>query len=195
MTFTRHSGPSSRPHTKDTRSAPFGTDRPISGSPGDREATDSANDLNEPPPQADDNAAPVRRGRPSVAEAEALSGRILDASWQVLQSGGFETFTFDRVARHAHIGKATIYSRFPGKLDLMRALLQRRIEQRTDYLNQQGLNLSIRDAFHVRAAEVMKMLFSPDGVLVERLIDWLDQEIGEGQTMRAHAYRNAIELI
>ena len=41
----------------------------------------------------------VRRGRPSIAEAEALSGRILDASWDILLAGGFENFTFDRVAR------------------------------------------------------------------------------------------------
>ncbi len=113
----------------------------------------------------------------------------------MLQAGGFESFTFDRVARHAHIGKATIYSRFPGKIELMRALLIRRIAQRTDYLNQQGYNLPVRQAFQFRAAEVMKMLFSPDGVLMERLIDWLDQEIGEGQSMRANAYRNAIDVI
>jgi AcrR family transcriptional regulator len=147
-------------------------------------------------PADDTDCTPqARRGRPSVAEAEALSGRILDASWQVLQAGGFETFTFDRVARHAHIGKATIYSRFPGKLELMQALLLRRIEQRSDYLKQQSSNLPVRQAFYLRAADVMKMLFSPDGVLMERLIDWLDQEIGEGQSMRANAYRNAIDSL
>lgn len=137
----------------------------------------------------------VRRGRPSIAEAEALSGRILDASWDVLLAGGFENFTFDRVARHAHIGKATIYSRFPGKIDLMQALLLRRIELRAIHLRQQGSNLGVEAAFKLRAEVVIKMLFSPDGVQVERLIDWLDQEIGEGQLMRANAYRNAIESI
>ncbi len=147
----------------------------------------------EPLPQTE--APQVRRGRPSIAEAEALSGRILDASWEVLLAGGFEYFTFDRVARHAHIGKATIYSRFPGKIELMQALLLRRIEQRTEHIRQQGSNLPIEAAFLRRAADVMKMLFSPDGVMVERLIDWLDQEIGEGQQMRANAYRAAIESI
>jgi AcrR family transcriptional regulator len=141
-----------------------------------------------------DTVAP-RRGRPSIAEAEALSGRILDASWDVLLAGGFETFTFDRVARHAHIGKATIYSRFPGKIELMQALLLRRIELRTDYLMQQASNLGIEATFRLRAETVITMLFSPDGVMVERLIDWLDQENGEGQAMRAHAYRNAIDTI
>ena len=113
----------------------------------------------------------------------------------MLLSGGFENFTFDHVARHAHIGKATIYSRFPGKLELMQALLLHRIELRADYLNQQGSNLGVEAAFRLRAEAVIKMLFSPDGVLVERLVDWLDQEIGEGERMRANAYRNAIETI
>jgi AcrR family transcriptional regulator len=137
----------------------------------------------------------IRRGRPSIAEAEALSGRILDASWAVLLAGGFENFTFDRVARHAHIGKATIYSRFPGKIELMQALLLRRIEQRTDQIRQQGYDLPIESAFRLRAADTMKLLFSPDGVMTERLIEWLDQEIGEGPQMRANVYRNAIESI
>jgi len=137
----------------------------------------------------------VRRGRPSIAEAEALSGRILDASWDVLHAGGFENFTFDRVARHAHIGKATIYSRFPGKIELMQALLLRRIAQRSVQIKQQGTDLPVETAFRLRATDTMKMLFSPDGVLTERLIDWLDQEIGEGPQMRANAYRTAIESI
>lgn len=137
----------------------------------------------------------VRRGRPSIAEAEALSGRILDASWDVLLAGGFENFTFDRVARHAHIGKATIYSRFTGKIELMQALLHRRNAQRADHIRQQGSDLPVEQAFHLRASNIMKMLFSPDGVMIERLIDWLDQEIGEGQQMRANAYHAAIETI
>jgi len=137
----------------------------------------------------------VRRGRPSVAEAEALSGRILDASWDVLLTGGFESFTFDRVARHAHIGKATIYSRFPGKVELMRALLLRRIEMRSDHFRSAGSHMSIEAAFCLRAANTIKILFSPDGTLLERLIDWLEQETGEGQRMRAQAYRDAIESV
>jgi AcrR family transcriptional regulator len=137
----------------------------------------------------------VRRGRPSIAEAEALSGRILDASWDVLLAGGFESFTFDRVARHAHIGKATIYSRFPGKVELMHALMRKRLDSRTDYLREQGSDLPLEAAFRVRASTTIKMLFSPDGLLLERLIDWLDQENGDSQAIRVAAYRTAVGII
>lgn len=137
----------------------------------------------------------MRRGRPSVAEAEALSGRILDASWQVLLSGGFEGFSFDRVARHAHIGKATIYSRFPGKLELMRALLARRVGQRIEAIEAQGSNLPLEAAFRLRAADTIAMLFSPDGLLTERLIDWLEQESGADGRLRAKVYAFVLESI
>lgn len=137
----------------------------------------------------------VRRGRPSIAEAEALSGRILAASWDVLLAGGLESFTFDRVARHAHIGKATIYSRFPGKAELLRALVANRIALRSDHLKQRGSDLPLEQAFCLRAADTIKMLFSPDHVLLERLIDWLEQETGEGHRMRVAAFRDAIESV
>ena len=124
-----------------------------------------------------------------------MSGRILDASWNILLTCGFEGFTFDRVARHAHIGKATIYSRFPGKTELMRALLERRIAQRTEYLLAQGSDLPVEQAFRLRASDTMSVLLAPDGIMTERLIDWLDQETGQGRIVRARAYRNAIEAI
>lgn len=138
----------------------------------------------------------ARRGRPSVAEAEALPGRILDAAWDVLLDSGFDSFTFDRVARHAHIGKATIYSRFANKIDLMRALLLQRVALRTSTVQALGDNLPLEQAFALRAADIMKSLFSADGVLLERLIDWVDQELPVGQiSARALAYHNAIESI
>lgn len=130
-----------------------------------------------------------------MAEAEALSGRILDASWEVLLVDGLDAFTFDRLARHAHIGKATIYSRFPGKRELFRALLARWITQRIAALEAQGSHLSSEAAFRLRAVDTMTMLFSPDGQLSERLIDWLEQESGGAERLRAKVYAYALESI
>lgn len=138
----------------------------------------------------------VRRGRPSVAEAEQLYGKILDASWDVLLEVGFEAFTFDRVARHARIGKATIYSRFAGKRELFEALLHHGIAKRKQFLDAQGEHLPVADAFRLRATEAMELLFSPDGKLMERLIDVLDNEAGSAQGgYRAYVYRSAVEQI
>lgn len=139
----------------------------------------------------------ARRGRPSVAEAEQLSGRILDASWEVLLQGGFEHFTFDRVARHARIGKATIYSRFAGKNELLTSLLMRRIEFRREKIMAHGKDLPVMESFCLRATEFLLLIASPEGVLMERLTDWLDQESSAGETRgtRALVYAHAIHSI
>jgi hypothetical protein len=90
--------------------------------PSATEQTDGPTDLIVTCADEGSESRAVRRGRPSAAEAEQIVGRILEASWDVLLAEGFEGFTFDRVARHAHIGKATIYSRFANKRELMGAL-------------------------------------------------------------------------
>ena len=100
----------------------------------------------------------VKRGRPSIAEAEQLSGKILEASWQVLLETGFDGFTFDRVARHAHIGKATIYSRFANKRELMETLLAHSIERRHALIMAQGDDLPFVEAFTLRATEALALL-------------------------------------
>jgi AcrR family transcriptional regulator len=139
---------------------------------------------------------PGRRGRPSVAEAEQLYGKILEASWQVLLDTGLDTFTFDRVARHAHIGKATIYSRFAGKRELLEALVQHGIWKRRAAISAIDSSRSLAETFRTRAVETLELLHSPDGKLMERLIDWLDTEAGSPQGgYRATVYRTAVDTI
>ncbi|MCW1384140.1 TetR/AcrR family transcriptional regulator [Novosphingobium sp. KCTC 2891] len=156
-------------------------------------ATDSS--LACEPESADSGHAIPRRGRPSVADAGRLSEKILEASWQVLLSFGFEHFTFDRVARHAHIGKATIYSRFAGKAELMQALLDWRIGRQRASILAHGIDQPPVEAFTARATRVLDMLFSPDGMLMERLIDWVDQEAGRQGCGRGAVYDNALHSI
>ncbi|MCX7283014.1 MAG: helix-turn-helix domain containing protein, partial [Novosphingobium sp.] len=73
-------------------------------------------------PDRSETASTSKRGRPSLEEAQRLPQRILEAGWEVLREHGFDAFTFDRVARHAHIGKATIYTRFGCKREFFDAL-------------------------------------------------------------------------
>ena len=115
----------------------------------------------------------------------------------MLLQGGFEHFTFDRVARHARIGKATIYSRFAGKNELLTALLMRRIEFRRQMIMAHGQDLPVMESFCRRATEFLLLIASPEGALMERLTDWLDQETGTGETRgtRALVYAHAIKSI
>jgi len=102
---------------------------------------------------------------------------------EVLLVGGFEHFTIDRVARHAHIGKATIYSRFPGKGELMLALLARRIEMRSDFSNRRALTWRSRMRF------VSALLKPSRPVFPQRRFDGtVDRLAGAGNRRRpAHA--------
>lgn len=63
-----------------------------------------------------------RRGRPRSAESERA---ILDATMQLLASGGFAALTLDRVAARARASKSTIYRRWPTKEHLMIAVASR----------------------------------------------------------------------
>ncbi|MDE2562658.1 MAG: TetR/AcrR family transcriptional regulator [Sphingomonadales bacterium] len=137
-----------------------------------------------------------RRGRPSAAEAERLSDHILDTGWRMLLEGGFESFSFERLARAARTGKPTIYSRFGDKRGFLRSLLERRNLERTKKIRAMGRDLPFEQALCVQASHVLDMLFSDEGVLFERLVDWIDEEPGgDGPTARGAAYDNAIASI
>lgn len=127
-----------------------------------------------------DGAAPAgRRGRPSLEEAQRIPERILEAGWEVLRDHGFDAFTFDRVARHARIGKATIYARFPGKREFLEALLAHKATQRQVTILAVGRGMPIIEAFCKRAIVVIETLVSSEGIMMERLVDWCDQEFGD----------------
>jgi AcrR family transcriptional regulator len=72
-------------------------------------------------------AARVRRppGRPRSAEADAA---ILDAAIELFADEGYEGFTVEAVATRAGVGKATVYRRYPGKLDLVVAACRARAD-------------------------------------------------------------------
>jgi AcrR family transcriptional regulator len=135
----------------------------------------------------------VRRGRPSLEEAQRLPSRILQAGWEVLAEHGFENFTFDRIARHAHIGKVTIYNRFAGKAEFLEALLKFKVIERRMSILAVGADLPLIEGFYLRAVAVVEIMLSPDGVLMERLLDWCDQELGDGVTnYRLAMYEDAL---
>ena len=63
-------------------------------------------------------SAEVRRppGRPRSAEADEA---ILDAAIELFADAGLEGLTVEGVAARAGVGKATVYRRYPGKLELV----------------------------------------------------------------------------
>ena len=66
-----------------------------------------------------DEKASRRRG-------QALEDAILDAAWNVLETGGWTGFTFGAVADRAQSSKPVLYRRWRTREDLLRATLRRR---------------------------------------------------------------------
>lgn len=61
------------------------------------------------------------RGRPRDPRTDT---RILDAAAELIIERGFDGMTVDDVAERAHVGKATVYRRWPSKSDLAVASLR-----------------------------------------------------------------------
>ncbi len=67
-------------------------------------------------------ATPRPRGRPRSVEADEA---ILDAALRCFAQVGFDGLTMEAVAARAGVSKATIYRRYPGKVELVTAAAQR----------------------------------------------------------------------
>ena len=135
-----------------------------------------------------------RGGRPSAAEAELIADHILEAGWQLLLEDGFERFSFDRLARAASVGKPTIYSRFANKHEYLRALLEHRLTKRQNEVAAMATDLPFKEGIVLLASQAVTLFLSPEGRLIDRLIDWVDNEGGVGRpSVRSWAARNGID--
>jgi AcrR family transcriptional regulator len=56
---------------------------------------------------------------------------LLDAAWEELVDGGYDSFTIDAVAARAHTSRAVLYRRWPTKQDLVKAAIASRGFQQT----------------------------------------------------------------
>jgi len=67
--------------------------------------------------------APPPKG--SRRRGEALENDLLDAAWDELSTSGWSNLRMERVAARAGTGKTSLYSRWPTKFDLVRAVAAR----------------------------------------------------------------------
>lgn len=136
------------------------------------------------------------RGRPAASDAPLITGRIIDAAWQVLLKTGPEQFSLDRVASAAHASKQTIYARFSGKLELLQAVLA----ARTGLIFNEFAEAATSGGIEGVIAEVTRRsatsLSAPEVLMLERLIDWVDMASGQDSaTTRLAIYREMHELL
>jgi TetR/AcrR family transcriptional repressor of mexJK operon len=63
-------------------------------------------------------------GRPKAEDLASLEARLLDVAREAFFKKGYGATTMDSVAMAARVSKATLYSRFPSKDTLFRALVE-----------------------------------------------------------------------
>ena len=73
----------------------------------------------------DSSSSKARVGRPSKEDAAETSNRIIDTAAQLFAAQGFAATSIEQVASACSAGKDTIYRRFPSKVALFGAVVER----------------------------------------------------------------------
>lgn len=84
-------------------------------------------------PDPDDQKDPDETNGPAAERSTrrrgaALEAAILDAAWDVLETDGWNGFTFAGIAERSHSSKPVLYRRWRTREELLRATLRRRGE-------------------------------------------------------------------
>jgi TetR/AcrR family transcriptional regulator, mexJK operon transcriptional repressor len=70
----------------------------------------------------------IKTGRPSKEQAEALGDHVVEVADMLFIENGYGATSMATVASRAHVGKQTLYRRFPDKAALFREVIRRRID-------------------------------------------------------------------
>lgn len=109
-----------------------------------------------------------RAGRPTD---EALTTRILDVCADLLEAHGYAALSVEQVAREAACGKSAIYRRYPGKPDLVAAVIRSRVtlgeppdtgSVRDDLLAHALQNQRNQDGVSFATGRGMQAMFEPE---------------------------------
>lgn len=71
------------------------------------------------------DTVPGRRATGAAVLRPRITDAVLTAALDVLEDSGYERLSMDQVARRAGVGKAALYRRWPGKLDMVLDALAR----------------------------------------------------------------------
>ena len=104
-------------------------------------------------------------GQIDVAKTEA----ILDAAVEVIGERGLSA-PMAAIARHAGVSKQTVYNHYGSKAELMRALMQRRVESITASLREPGAVDNPTEALEAYARSVLETVITTKSYSMMRVI-------------------------
>jgi TetR/AcrR family transcriptional repressor of mexJK operon len=98
----------------------------------------------------------------------AKNEAILEAAADVLSERGLSA-PMAMIARRAKVSKQTIYNHYGAKLDLIQALVQRRVDAMTAPLAAPGSTATAEDTLTAFAAMLLRLVSAPNGARILRL--------------------------
>lgn len=98
----------------------------------------------------------------------AKNEAILDAAAEILSEKGLSA-PMALIARRANVSKQTIYNHYGAKMDLIQALVQRRVEAMTQPLVEPEAPTDPVDALAAFAATLIRFVVAPNGASIMRL--------------------------
>ena len=111
-------------------------------------------------------------GRPNAKNAAALERKLLDVALTEFLQHGYRGASMTRIVQHANISKTTLYSRYPSKAELFRAMLNEQIERSKPSRSlDPGLGpLSLEEGLIKYADDMLKFALKKELRGVERLL-------------------------
>lgn len=112
-----------------------------------------------------------RAGRPTAAEQAEIDRRIIQAARDCFIAKGYGASSTNEVARAARVAKATLYSRFPTKADLLRALIDEQIRRTGGGIRHVGPQpKSLEAMLRIFAEQSLKDSLSSETLPLNRII-------------------------
>ena len=117
------------------------------------------------------SSAPSHGGRPSRAESEQISARILNAAKTLFLHDGYEKTSMDAIAAELGISKRTLYSRFSNKADLFEAVVVEVLENNLSVVTAVDVSgKPLRQQLLVLAERFLAITVVPDIIALERVV-------------------------
>jgi AcrR family transcriptional regulator len=110
-------------------------------------------------------------GRPRQEDAASIDRHILAVAFREFKKHGYGATSLSQIVSAARISKTTLYSRFPSKDVLFRAIMREQIDALTDHtLWEAKPDLGIEEGLRVFADRMLEIALMPNMQAVNRLI-------------------------
>ena len=132
---------------------------------------------------------PRRAGRPTAQDQARIDRRIIQAARECFIAKGYGATSTNEVARAARVAKVTLYSRFPTKGDLLKALIDEQIRRTGGEIRHVGPKpKSLETMLRIFAEQSLKDSLSSETLPLNRIIYSESERFPElGEVARSRA--------